>query len=323
MQLYCTVCSNNYLAQAGVLGASVKKHAPGSRYMIFLCDEPLPDIDYTPLADEVIPVAAIEPAIHALAARYNTVELNTCLKPRIIEYLFTERGEEKVIYLDPDTKLFSSPAFLYQLLDNTSILLTPHIYTPIPLDNKTPGESTFLNFGLYNLGFIGLSNTSETTEFIRWWKNHTYQQGYIDVYKGIFVDQLPINHVPIFFKNVHILHNTGVNMAPWNLHERYLSAAPAGAYMVNGNTSLVFYHFSSFRAGHMELPLQHYNRFNMAARPDLHELYRTYNDDLKAAGYARYSHLTPAYDRLRKGGAAARHAKSKWQLFSFRKRTAH
>lgn len=59
---------------------------------------------------------------------------------------------------------------LYSDLDKYSILLTPHIYTPVPVDGKKPGENTFLNYGIYNLGFLALKNDFTAREFAHWWK---------------------------------------------------------------------------------------------------------------------------------------------------------
>ncbi len=124
--------------------------------------------------------------------------LNTCLM---------SAHAEKIIFFDPDIKVFNPISFLYEELDVSSIILTPHICTPIVFDNKKPDENHFLNFGIYNLGFIGLKKDEETKKFLSWWKQHTYHKGYIDVYKGIFVDQLPVNLATIFFKNVKVLNS--------------------------------------------------------------------------------------------------------------------
>lgn len=299
MEAYFTLCSNNYLAYAKILGQSLKEQNPDSFFFIFLVDEKKNEIDYTSLADEVVPVSVIEPTITQLSAKYNIVELNTCLKPRVFEYLLFERNINRVIFLDPDVKVFSSLSFLFNKLNTSNILLTPHIYTPIPLDGKTPSENTFLNFGIYNLGFIGINNDAEIRQFLHWWREHTYRQGFIDVYKGIFVDQLPINLAPVFFDKVDILQDKGLNMAPWNLHERNLNKID-GRYMVNGKDELKFFHFSSFRPDDPELPLQHYNRFTLADRPDLVPAYKEYQQDLILAEHNRYKNLKPAYANSKK-----------------------
>lgn len=318
MKTIFTICSNNYLAYAKVLGKSLKKYEPELMFLIFLCDEKNDEIDYSLLADEVISMKDIEPQLAALASRYNIVELNTAVKPRVFEYLLNERNAEQVIYFDPDIKIYSSFVNLFIELQNSSVILTPHICTPIPMDDRKPAENHFLNFGIYNLGFIGVNNTEESKKFIMWWKNHTYKQGYIDVYKGIFVDQLPVNLAPIFFKDVKIISNKGFNMAPWNLHERYLSKKNGG-YVVNETEELIFFHFSSFKADELELPLLLYNRFTVSNRPDIKNIYEDYNADLKAAGYYFYKKFTYAYAALR-SAHIKKMKKQKWMNRLFLKK---
>lgn len=305
-----TICSNNYLAKAKVLSESVRRHEPTSLFFIFLCDEKRKEIDYSSFADEVVQLDTIEPAIIDLSLKYNLVELNTCLKPRVFEYLFSNRKADKVIFLDPDIKLFNSFEEIYVKLSKSSIVLTPHICSPIPIDNKTPGESMFNNFGIYNLGFIGLSTSVDTLSFLEWWKGHTYKQCFIDVWNGIFVDQLPINHAPIFFKNVEIMLNPGLNMAPWNLHERHLSF-DGEIYLVNERSRLTFYHFSSFEMNAMELPMVYYNRFMLCDRPDLIGIYENYNQELKAADHDLYSKIKCRYTEI-KDNHIKQAGKNKW-----------
>jgi len=299
MNTYFTICSNNYLGYAKVLARSIKAVEPSSTFLLILCDEQRSGIDYSFTGDEIIEAASIEPDWHSLTLKYNIVELNTCIKPRVFEYLFLERSLPHAIYLDPDIRVYQPMDFLAEELQQHTILLTPHVSSPIDHDGKGPSENTFLNFGIYNLGFIAVANNSEAHRFLSWWKGHTYRQCYIDVYKGIFTDQLPINLAPIFFNGVEVLLDKGLNMAPWNLHERLLSFN-AGHYQVNEETLLLFYHFSCFKPGSPDLPYHFYNRYRLSDRPDLVPLYQEYNTALLEAGQAKYALIPYAYEAARK-----------------------
>lgn len=299
MNTYFTICSNNYLGYAKVLAGSVKAVEPSSTFLLILCDEQRSGIDYSCTGDEVIEAASIEPGWESLTLKYNIIELNTCIKPRVFEYLFRERGLSHAIYLDPDIRVYQPMDFLAEELQQQTMLLTPHVCSPIGHDGRVPSENTFLNFGIYNLGFIALANNREAYRFLSWWKAHTYRQCYIDVYKGIFTDQLPINLAPIFFNGVKILLGKGLNMAPWNLHERKL-CFDAGYYQVNDEMPLVFYHFSCFKPGAAELPSNIYNRYRLSDRPDLAPLYQEYNTALLDAGQAQYALIPYAYEEARK-----------------------
>ena len=170
MKFFFTICSNNYLAQAQVLGNSLKAMDNDSRFVIALVDEKSEEIDYTHIPFEVLPVHLIEPGFRELSEKYNIIELNTCIKPRVIEYLFTERNADEVIYMDPDTRVYDQMDALDEIFKTHNIVLTPHIFTPVPIDGKSPQESVFLNFGIYNLGFIALKKSDETMRFTQWWK---------------------------------------------------------------------------------------------------------------------------------------------------------
>ena len=298
MNVFFSICSNNYLAQASVLGRSIKKYHPETAFILFLCDRKSSSIDYGQIADEVITLESIEPRFDELALKYNIIELNTCLKPRAFEYLFSEKRVRSAVYLDPDIKLFHSLSFLFTDFINRNILLTPHIYTPIPMDGKKPDEQSFLIFGIYNLGFITINNTEESAKFLDWWKSRTYHHGSMDTYKGFFVDQLPVNYAPLFFRAVYTLEDYGMNMAPWNLHERWLEYRAEKIY-VNQRETLKFYHFSSFTVDQPELPQKYYNRYQLENRTDLQMIYDDYKAELLEAGFRRFTGVENAYARSR------------------------
>lgn len=295
-----TICSNNYLGQATVLGQSVRRHQPDATFVIALADRKSDAVDYAAIPFEVLPIETIEPRAAELAAKYDIVELNTCIKPRVFEHLLAERGADQATYLDPDVQVFAPMTELDALVEPTNFLLTPHALTPVPLDGHSPGETSFLKFGVYNLGFIAIRRSDEALRMLAWWKERVYAAGFNQPDAGMFVDQLWVNLVPILFRGARLVHDPGWDMAPWNLHERSLVRRTDGSWWVEGAAGsgpLVFFHFSSFRLDSGELPLHHYDRYKMAARPDLSEIYAAYNRAVKGAGYARYIQVPWAWAR--------------------------
>jgi hypothetical protein len=205
-----------------------------------------------------------------------------------------------------------------ELLETASVALTPHAYTPIMPDGKEPTDNLFLRFGIYNLGFIALNQNDETLRLARWWKDRTFTSGFRRPASGQFVDQLYINLAPILFDGVSLLRHDGYNVAPWNFHERMLSVKD-GLYWVNANRPLVFFHFSSFRIDSGELPIHNYNRYAMRDRPDLVDLHASYNDELKNAGYHRYSPIRWGYlSPEREGGTPQDTRRKVWAVIRSR-----
>jgi len=294
MRAIFTVCSNNYLAQAAVLGNSLREHAPGAELFLALVDVLNETVDYSQFPFTVITIREIEPGIDLLAEKYNILELNACLKPQVFLYLFERYDFSELIFLDTDMVAYDSFELFGQLFRSHDILLTPHILTPMPNDNKSPDEQFFLTYGLYNAGFAGVKRSEEGIKFLHWWKNHNYTNGFNKVETGTFADQLCLNHAPVLFKNVCIIDDPGCNMAQWNLHERWLTNEN-GVYLVNSSATLKFFHFSGFQLNSSELSVHFYSRFSMKDRPDLLNLYAAYNKSVVKAGFSNFDKIDCYY----------------------------
>jgi hypothetical protein len=290
MKIVFTICSNNYLAQAKTLGDTLIKHNPDYLFIIGLCDRKNSQIDYSVFSNyQIIEVENIGiENFPDMVSRYTVIELNTSSKPFFFDYLLGKyENAETILYLDPDIAIFDKLTVIEDKFKNNSILLTPHIYTPIEIDGKLPSENIFTNNGIYNLGFIGLKRNQDTLNLLSWWKNRLTINCYDKTGEGIFVDQLPMNFAPLFFKNVHIFRNFGLNMAPWNLHERKLTNDGRN-YLVNGRYPLIFYHFSNYNPLFPEKLSTNYDRISFADNLALKEIYDLYKKCLLENNFEKY-----------------------------------
>lgn len=297
MKLAFTICSNNYLAQAKILGDSLLEHNPDYKMIIGLCDKKKDDIEYGFFQN--IEIIAVEDILiegfQDIVAKYDIIELNTSIKPSFFKYLIDKYPNlSSIMYLDPDIQVFNSLNVLNTYLLKHDILLTPHILNPISIDDLSPSENLFLNYGIYNLGFIALNPRSDNViKFLNWWEERTLKIGYSRVCEGLFVDQLWINHVPIFFEKVMILSECGYNVAPWNLHERQLYCNADSEYVMMNNTFLYFYHFSSYSYKNPTVLSKYYDRYNESnASPTVLALYKQYHEKLidnKVAFFSKVS----------------------------------
>ena len=308
-----TLCSNGFLAHAKTLGDSFLLHNPGTRFVIGLVDRRRGDIDYDSLgAFEILPVEDIAaPCFEDMWHRYNTLELITSLKPFYFEYLFWQSRPDAVLYFDSDCELYASCQSVFEELGDGTILLTPHALTPKADDGRDedgPGllEAVFLNYGVYNLGFLAVADRPGRAEFLRWWKARTARLCYIRPSSGLFVDQLWINLAPVFFAGVRVSGHPGLNMAYWNLHERTLTQQPNGNVMVNDTDPLVFFHFSSLDPRLPEAISRWQDRFTLQTRPDLDALFCGYAERLLKNGYESFQLIECAFAAQRKAFLAER-----------------
>jgi hypothetical protein len=300
MNLVFTICSNNYIAQAKILGDSLLEKNPNYKFVIGLCDELSDDIDYSFFGNiEIIPVSQINIyCFDEIIKKYDIIELNTSVKPSFFKYFISKYDNlESIIYFDPDIQIFNNLLLLEKYLESDDVLITPHVLKPIGLDSLSPSENLFLNFGIYNLGFIALNPKSQNVlDLLDWWEERTLKIGYNRVAEGLFVDQLWINLIPIFFKKVKILTEYGFNVAPWNLHERSTIYKNDDEYIMNDNSKLVFYHFSSYNYTKPELFSKYYDRYNsVVLSEEIFDLYNQYHYKLIQNNIVFFSEIKCRY----------------------------
>jgi len=301
-KLAFTICSNNYLAQAKTLADSLIEHNPEYKFVIGLVDELSDEIDYNFfLPHEIILVKNIGiENFESITKKYNIIELNTCVKASFFKYLFKRfKDLDYTYYFDPDLMFFDNLKKLDKEFNESNILLTPHINTPIPLDGSFPSENHFLNFGIYNLGFIGIKRNEKSFQFLDWWEERTLNFGFINVKEGYFVDQLWINLVPLFFDKVKILKEYGFNAAPWNLHERNKLEKKGKKFYMSDNSQLLFYHFRSYDVNSPEKISKYYPRYTFNNCPSVKLLYDIYHEKLKSNMIDNFSLVRCVYDQNR------------------------
>jgi hypothetical protein len=288
----CTIVSANYLHFGWTLAESFLKLHPNDEFHLLLVDR-LP-ANFS-LRDPRVHVTEVEkldlPEFHSLAFKFDILELNTGVKPSYLKYLFA-LGVDKIIYFDPDIYLFASIEFIYQTLDYASIVLTPHILTATP-DPQHTYEKDFLNSGVFNLGFVAVSNSQQGRAFLDWWEERCLQFGFHDLRSGLFVDQKWVNLALCFFDGIHILREVGCNVAYWNLQERSLSVND-GEYRVNGYSPLFFFHYSGYRINFPD-ELSSKLRIPQPINETLKRLLNFYRERLYANGAETYPNYAYTY----------------------------
>ncbi len=296
MNIVYTVCTNNHLPFAYSLGDSLKKTNPKYQFVIGLVDV-LPRIVFQDKF-QIIPVENLSlPYFEELNEKYSVMELCCAMKPCYATYLFNENADiQELIYLDTDILVKGDLSRIEEYLKINDIILTPHISKPVPLSSHW-NEKSFLNAGLYNAGFFALKRTENTFRFLQWWTEREHKMGYYDFEKGMGVDQLWLNFVPIYFEKVFIAFDIGYNVAYWNLQERTLSKIE-GVYFINQNTPLVFYHFSGYSLEKPKLISKHLkSKSYLSDNQDLIDLFKEYRTLISGNNYEDFRKIKPAFGK--------------------------
>jgi hypothetical protein len=252
-----------YLDRAAILVETMKEAHPDWVAYLLLVDHEIEaeTISLVSLFDEVIypdEVVFEDPSmwlkvrqrdfeattVEGWLGQHSVTEACTAIKPFGLIYLMGKHNF--VFYLDPDIAVFNTlETVLQPLVDGKSVILTPHQLRPeIEWQAIIDNEIGTLRTGVYNLGFLGVnSKHPEAIKFSEFWKERLKYFCLEDSKIGLHTDQKWINLAPIYFKDIHVTSNPGLNVASWNLTSRHMSVQHDGTYLVEG-VPLIFYHFS-------------------------------------------------------------------------------
>ncbi|WP_047540339.1 glycosyl transferase [Pseudomonas simiae] len=302
-----TSAACNYIPKVRALVESIKKFHPDWVVHLALSDEVPAGLDLSAEPfDEIHPISSLDiPNANGWAFCHTIVELSTAIKPFLLARLLDRPDCAGVIYLDPDTVLFSPLHDVLEAIQHSNIALTPHQVTPEPtLAAIMDNEISSLKHGIYNLGFLAVAPTEIGKQFARWWSDRLYYFCRAEIHNGLFTDQRWIDLVPAFFEGVCILRTSRLNVAPWNITTRQITGELPDNVMVDGQP-LGFYHFTGFDSGaHRTMAWK-----NAANQPTAHALINWYTETIADLGKDPLSQVPWAFSRFADGTAIPKAAR--------------
>ena len=242
----------SYLNRARVLFQTLRRFHPDWELVALITDQPPPGLVFDPAREPFDRVVWAQnlgiPDFEGWLFKHDVVEVCTAVKGPFLHQACEGSGADVVIYLDPDTALFSSLDPLLGWLEDHDILLTPHLIDPNDTaeaiaDNDLSASRT----GIFNLGFVAVRTSGEGARFAKWWNDRLLDWCYDEMDRGIFVDQRWCDHVPALFDRVMVVRDPGYNVASWNLSTRTVEVRKDGEITVNGHR-LRFWHFTKLGA---------------------------------------------------------------------------
>ena len=291
-----TVCSANHLAHCKTMADSFAAHHPDYSIIIGLVDK----IDHRFSVEAFAPYEIWEigkmniPDFEAITGRYSVIELNCAMKAFVAQAIFARDYPDILLYLDSDMWVHSPLTVVESLLQQHSILITPHFTQPLPDNQHLPLERDLLRSGVYNAGFMAMKRSATTDHFLHWWAGHMKEECYYKFSEGMGVDQIWLNLVPLLFPETGVLQHPGANVAYWNIHERQLLMQEQNI-LVNNAYPLLFLHISGYNFTRPELISRHQTRFQLAELPVWKELLTKYQQLVVANGYETYHSLPCLY----------------------------
>jgi len=290
-----TIVSKSSLSLARVLADSFRRQHPDVPFFVALADEV--DGYFDPAAEPFALIRLRElqlPALAGFVRRYSQQELTYACTPYLLAHLL-DRGFSRVAFFKQESLVTGDLTPELELLREHCIVLTPHLLEPLASDDQLEREAVILQSGVFNVGFLGISESAEARRFLLWWQDRLCEHCRHDVPSGIHFEQRWLDLVPSFFEGVAMVRDPGFNVAHWNLPDRTVRT-DGDAITVDGRPCR-FVRFSGFDPRRPERPTRYFARLSMEALGDAAILFRRYNELLHAAGWQETSRWPYAYRR--------------------------
>jgi len=239
-----TIAGANYLPQAAAMAASLRRfHRDVPLYAVLAGTQTCaPSLER--LGARVLALGGLRvEGLRGMMLRYGCKELCAALKPAALLALL-DAGHRTAVFIDPDTLVLASLEPCFRAAAAHSLLLTPHVVPKAALDPDEELERALLMAGLFNGGFLGVSDCAEMRAFLRWWAERLRTHCYEDVAAGIHFDQRWLDLAPGFVADLHVCRHAGCNAAYWRLRWIRLEERE-GAFYADGEPLRLF-HFSGY-----------------------------------------------------------------------------
>jgi hypothetical protein len=271
-----TIVAKNFLPFARVLARSLREHHPTVPFYTLVADRIgaafAPDRE--PFETVLLEDLGI-PSLRRLCFGYSRQQVSIAAKPYLLRYLLS-RGFTTAIFLDADILVLDSLQPLFDATGAHAITLTPHLLGPLSGADRRGRELNILQAGVYNGGFVGISEHASARRFLDWWADRLHTHCRHDVPRGMHYDQRWLDLVPALFDDVHIVRDAGCNVAYWNLPERACEHGDRWR----------FFHFSGFEPERPGMVTRYSNRLAMETiGPMAAALFARYAELLRNQGY--------------------------------------
>lgn len=248
-KVFCTVITSNYLPYVHILYDSLVKYDSDIRLFAFVSDDRLSESSYRSIDEKRIEILYYDDIVgeseylRALKEKYADTYHDAyrwSMKPVLLAYLVSNYCE-KAIYLDSDLLFFSEFSFLFDELEDSSVLLSPHWRSSYP---ELDAKNFHLNFldGMYNGGFVGASKKG--VKALNYWAMCCLYRMERNREQGLHDDQKYLDILPSRFEGVTSIRHMGCNISNWNQIDCKRSKDHNGRIVINGKYDVVFIHFT-------------------------------------------------------------------------------
>ncbi len=246
MYNFCTLFDANYLSRGLTLYRSLERTGVPFHLYIFAFDD---------RSDAVLRRLRLAHATVISLKEFEDAELLRVKPTRsrgeycwtatssTILYVLQKFNVDLCTYLDADMMFFSSPKPLFDELQDESVMITEHRYSPQYDKEALTGK--------YCVQFVSFRNDDRGLTALRWWRERCLEWCYARFEDGKFGDQKYLDDWTSRFRGVHELQHLGGGMAAWNVQQYDVfenNGTLFGKEKISGRIfPVIFYHFHYLR----------------------------------------------------------------------------
>lgn len=221
--LFCTVARKQQMANAIVWAKAIRYYHPDCSLILGMLEHSAPPDQLAYFDEAVFLSNQGVPAV--------TTESGCAAKTAFIKNTLDTTHHEILIYLDPETRMYTPFEELHQLLQTHSIVAVPYLLEP---GSDPSREAERIHKGVLNAGIIGLRNTPEARSFADWWA-HVVHESFNGPEHDLFADNRWLD-VTMDIHDIHILKDPAYGLCAWNIPEqsRNIFLDHNGVKLVNG-----------------------------------------------------------------------------------------
>lgn len=239
---FCTLFDSNYLIKGVAMIESLRANCPlANIYVLCMdtyCYEILANLRISNV--HLIPLPDIEnDELKKVKQQRGVAEYCWTLSPCLPHYILEKYEHiDFITYLDADVFFYSSLDPIFREIENASIVIIEHRFTPRLKIQEIKGR--------FCVEWVSFRRDVEGLACLNRWREQCIEWCFYRLEEGRMGDQKYLDPWPEQYSNCHILAHYGAGVAPWNYPQYLISDSGNGNILIN-NEPLIFYHFHQFQ----------------------------------------------------------------------------
>jgi hypothetical protein len=303
-----TIVAKPFLSFARALAESFHRNHRGVPFFVLLADEVDGYFDPSQEPFHLISLSELDiPHPERFRFQHPQQPLTYACTPYLLAHLVS-RGFSRLIFIKQETLVLGDLTPVFDMLEKTSIVLTPHLVAPLSGADRIERELNILQSGTFNVGMLGIAATPVAARFLEWWEDRVYGHCRHAIASGMHYEQRWLDLVPGFFGDVRVLRDPAYNVGHWNLPDRAITVVD-DVVLVNGEPCRLF-RFSGYDAERPTAVTRYSSRLTAENVGPAGLVFERFGAALERHGYAETSAWPYAYAKFDNGAAVPHVARS-------------